>query len=225
MSPLWRLLCVSLIVASSGSALAGPIGPFDDGGAYLPPGPVAKWIQTTWKADVGGHIYTGTDLIHIKKNGSIDVYVKVDLFLLPGGGGGGSSPSADEADLVTIYGKQAPGAPKTGFDPSDLVSFDPDAAIGFDGKEHHWGGAGSGVEYLSFSEEWIVASQLATALPGADLSGFDTSSPTQSYRVYKTTVPLQDYLVPEPSTWVLGVLGAVGLMGATRRHRRSSPSA
>lgn len=216
--------CVLLMVASSGPALAGPIGPFDDGGAYLPPGPVAKWIQTTWKADVGGHIYTGTDLIHIKKNGDIDVYVKVDLFVLPGGGGGGVG-TADDLDLVTIYGKQAPGAPKTGFDPSDLVSFDPDATIGFDGKEHHWGGAGSGIEYLSFSEEWIVANQLAAALPGADLSSFETSSPTQSYRVYKTTVPLQDYLVPEPSTWVLGVLGVVGLMARTRPNRRSSPSA
>ncbi len=114
MSPLSHLLSVLLIVAFSGPALAGPIGLFDDGGAYLPPGPVANWIQTTWKADVGGHIYTGTDLIHIKKNGDIDVYGKVDLFVLPGGGGG-EVGTADDLDLVTIYLWQAgTGSPQNG---------------------------------------------------------------------------------------------------------------
>ncbi|MFN8856786.1 MAG: hypothetical protein ACK50P_14560 [Planctomycetaceae bacterium] len=59
MSRLSRTLCLLVAVFMSGSAWAGPIGPFDDGEAYLPPGPVAKWIQTRWKTDVGGHIYTG----------------------------------------------------------------------------------------------------------------------------------------------------------------------
>ena len=220
MSLLSRWLCVSLILASSGSAFAGIIGPFDDGGVYLPPGPVARWIQTTWKANVGGTIYTGRDLIHIKKNGDVKVYAEADLFVLPGGGGGGVG-TADELDLVTIYSKQAPGEPKTGFDPTDLVSFEPDAAIGFDGKERHWGGTGDGIEYVSYSEQWVLANQLAAALPGADLSGFETSSSTQSYRMYKTTVALQSYVVPEPSTWAMGAVGMAGVAAMTRRNRRS----
>ena len=73
MSSLSRLLCVVVVLFSTRAAFAVPIGPFEDGRAYLPPGPVAKWIQTRWKADVGGTIYTGTDLIHIKKDGTIDV--------------------------------------------------------------------------------------------------------------------------------------------------------
>jgi len=221
MSLLSRWLCVSLIVASSGSAFAGIVGPFDDGRGYLPPGPVAKWIQTRWTGTVGGVSCSGSDLIHIHKDGSLTIYLQADLFVLPGGGGGGVG-TADELDLVTIYSKQAPGEPKTGFDPTDLVSFEPDAAIGFDGKERHWGGTGDGIEYISYSEQWVLANQLAAALPGADLSGFDTSSSTQSYRMYKTTVALQSYAVPEPSTWALGAVGMVGVAAMTRRRSRAA---
>ncbi|MFN7766427.1 MAG: PEP-CTERM sorting domain-containing protein [Planctomycetaceae bacterium] len=66
-----------------------------------------------------------------------------------------------------------------------------------------------------------MASQLPGVLPGADLSLFDTTSTTQSYRVYKTTVELRDYVVPEPSTWALGAVGMLGVAALTRRNRRS----
>jgi hypothetical protein len=67
----------------------------------------------------------------------------------------------------------------------------------------------------------VLANQLAAALPGADLSGFETSSSTQSYRMYKTTVALQSYVVPEPSTWAMGAVGMAGVAAMTRRNRRS----
>ena len=221
MSSLSRLLCLVVVVFMTRAAFAGPIGPFDDGGGYLPPGPVAKWIQTRWKADVGGTIYTGTDLIHIKKNGSIDVYVKADLVILPGGGGGGAGSTPDDVDLVTIYGKQAPGAPKTGFATTDLVSFDADAAAGFDGLERHWGRDKSGPGFASSLGEWVFANQLPGALPGVDLSGFDTTSSTDQYRIYRTTAPLAAFAVPEPSTWALGALGFAGVLAHTWRTRRN----
>ena len=53
MSSLSRLLCLVVVLFSTRAAFAVPIGPFDDGGGYLPPGPVALWIQTTWEANVG----------------------------------------------------------------------------------------------------------------------------------------------------------------------------
>ena len=145
----------------------------------------------------------------------------MDLFILPGGGGGGAGSTPDEVDLVTIYGKQAPGTPKTGFAPSDLVSFDPDAAVGFDGKERHWGRLTSDAGYASYSEQWVFANQLALALPGADLSSFDTTSATDQYRVYRTTAPLADFAVPEPSTLALGAIGFAGVLTQTWRTRRN----
>jgi hypothetical protein len=217
MSPLSRMLCLLVAVFTSASAWAGPIGPFDDGGAYLPPGPVAKWIQTTWKADVGGTIYSGTDLVHIKKDGSIDVYTKVDLFILPGGGAGATP---DDVDLVTVYGKQAPGGSQP-FSLADGISFDPDASVGFDGKERHWGRVKTGPGYESYFAEWILSNQLPLILPGADLSRFDTTSGTDQFRVYRTTVPLAAFAVPEPSTWALGALGFVGVLTQTWRTRRN----
>jgi hypothetical protein len=135
------------------------------------------------------------------------------LFVQPGGGGGGAGTDED-LDLITVYGKQSPGSVVT-------TGFSPNEGISFDGKERHWGRAAPGNEYQSYSESWVLANALAAELPGADLSRFDTTSGTDQFRVYRTTVPLAAFAVPEPSTWALGALGFVGVLTQTWRTRRN----
>ena len=55
----------------------------------------------------------------------------------------------------------------------------------------------------------------------ADLSSFETTSATDRYRVYRTTVPLAEFVIPEPSTWALGALGFAGVLTQTWRTRRN----
>jgi hypothetical protein len=222
MSPLSRLLSLLMIVVSSGPAWAGIVGPFDDGDLYIPAGAPNRHVyHTSWTGHTGsGQSVGGTDLLLVNWDGSIDIWLFARVFVQPGGGGGGAGTDED-LDLITVYGKQSPGSVvTTGFSPTDGISFDADATVGFDGKERHWGWAAPGNEYQSYSEAWVLANALAAALPGADLSGFDTSSATDRYRVYRTTVPLADFLVPEPSTWALGAVGFAGMLTQTWRTRR-----
>lgn len=222
MSLLSRWLCVSLIVASSGSAFAGIVGPFEDGQLHLPGGsPQLQWVyHTTWTGHTSnGQNIGGTDLLFNNWDGSIDIWLFGMVFVQPGGGGIGTDK---KLDLITVHGNRPPGALViTGFDPGSGLNFDPNPAVGFDGRERHWGRANPKNQYFSYFGEWVVASQLPGMLPGADLSLFDTSSTTQSYRVYKTTVDLRDYAIPEPSTWALGAMGLAGIAMMTRRGRRS----
>ena len=208
-------IVMSAALAWSGWASAASTGPFDDGNFHLGNGPVARWIQTTWKS---GNI-SGTDLIHIKKDGSVDVYVQANLFVLPGPSVG-ATPA--DVDLVTVYGKQAPGGPLTGFDAADQVSFAADASVGFSGQEQHWGGSGSGRSFFSYSAQTVLASQLAGSLAGVDLSAFDTTSGVQTYAVFRTSVPLSEITtaVPEPGMAALWLVGVVGLGGLAARRRR-----
>lgn len=223
MSLLSRWLCVSLIVASSGSAFAGIVGPFEDGELHLPGGSLQQqWVYHTvwWGHTSNGQSIGGTDLLFNNWDGSIDVWLFGMVFGQPGGPGGVGSDQ--ELDLITVHGNRPPGASViTGFEPDAGLNFDPNPAVGFDGREQHWGRANPGKQYFSYFGDWVVANQLPGVLPGADLSLFDTTSTTQSYRVYKTTVELRDYVVPEPSTWALGAVGMLGVAALTRRSRRS----
>ncbi|RTL34132.1 MAG: hypothetical protein EKK47_00495 [Burkholderiales bacterium] len=58
--------------------------------------------------------------------------------------------SSDNAELTTIYGKQAaPGSQITGFDLADGISFD--------SLEQQFGGSGSGLDYTSLAHESVAA--------------------------------------------------------------------
>jgi hypothetical protein len=215
MSPLSRLLSLLMIVVSSGPALAGIVGPFDDGELYIPAGQPNRWVyHTSWSGHTGtGQSVGGSDLLLVNWDGSADLWLFGRLFVQPGGGGGGAGTDED-LDLITVYGKQSPGSVVT-------TGFSPNEGISFDGKERHWGRAAPGNEYQSYSESWVLANALAAELPGADLSRFDTTSGTDQFRVYRTTVPLAAFAVPEPSTWALGALGFVGVLTQTWRTRRN----
>lgn len=191
MKQLSRALLV-LALAWSGAAMAASVGPVDDGRDHLGSGPVSKWIQTTWTS---GKL-SGNDLIHIKKNGDIDIYLQANMIITTPSSG----PFVD-AELTTIYGKQAPGSQLTGFDSSDGISFD--------SLEQHMGGSGSGQVFYSFAHESVAAIDLQSHFVGVDLSGFDTSSSTQTYELFRTTVPMAEILtaVPEPDTLALCLAG------------------
>lgn len=222
MSSLSRLLWLLMIGVSSGPVWAGTVGPFDDGQLFIPSGSPGKWVyNTSWSGHTGnGHSVGGSDLLFVNWDGSIDIWLFGRVFVQPGGGGGGAGTDS-ELDLITVYGKQLPGSGvTTGYSPTDGINFDADSAVGFNGKERHWGGLTSGPGYESYSEQWVFANQLSLALPGADLSSFETTSATDRYRVYRTTVPLAEFVIPEPSTWALGALGFAGVLTQSWRTRR-----
>ena len=187
---------MALMLACSGTAMAASSGPFADGTDHLGTGPVSKWIQTTWTG--GGH--SGNDLIHIKKDGDIDIYLQANLIFTPPSGGTNTN-----AELTTIYGKQAPGSALTGFDATDGVSFD--------SLEQHIGS--SGQVFTSFAHETVAARDLSSHFASIDLSGFNTASATQTYEVFRTSMPMAEILtaVPEPSSMALSLagLGCLGL--------------
>lgn len=200
MITLFTRAVLALALMWSGASMATAIGPVDDGSYLLGSGPVSKWIQTTWKS---GNL-SGNDLIHIKKDGSVVVYVQANLVItLP------STGSIGDTELTTIYGKRAAGSTVTGFDPSDLISFD--------SQEQHIGNSGS--SYYSYIHESVVASALPSYFTGIDLSGFDTTSTTQTYDIFRTLVPMAEILssVPEPNTLALYLTVLCGLRLNTRR--------
>lgn len=70
-------------LALSGAAMAGTIGPFDDGSAVFDPSPtpVSRWYQTRWS---GGGMH-GVDLVHVSSSGDVTVYLQADLFVSTSG--------------------------------------------------------------------------------------------------------------------------------------------
>jgi len=206
MVKLFTRALLALALVWSGVGMATTIGPIDDGSDLLGGGPVNKWIQTTWKS---GNL-SGNDLVHIKKDGSVVVYVQVNLVVtLP------STGTIDDAELTTIYSKRAAGSSVTGFDPGDLISFE--------SQEQHIGSSGS--SYYSYIHESVVASALPSYFTGIDLSGFDTTSTTQTYDIFRTLVPMAEILtsVPEPNTLALYLTALCGFRLSARR--KLAPSA
>ena len=122
----------------------------------------------------------------------------------------GSDALTGMAILTTIYGEKRSDGSVTGF--TDPSFFQPIGGETIFGK--------SGKEYYSYFSEQISGTDLATTLPGYNLTSFDLGT-TSPYQVFHTEVPISDIsAVPEPSALALLLVGISGLACVRLKAKR-----
>lgn len=199
-----------LWIAAIGSTCHGiTIGPYEDFRGVIVAAAVPGMGMTGGSS--GGWNLKDSNLIYLAP-GSPDAYLRGAAYATS------ATPDfAGPVTLTTIYGVDVDPAGAAlligGFNP-----IDPEIDSIFD--EMYFGSL-SGVWYPATVALTPTMSELATLLPGFDLSPFSGSSDSFFY-LFQGTVPGSEFqLIPEPSTLVLGVGGGLLLLAARARRRRA----
>jgi hypothetical protein len=203
------LSLVALLMTSEPVRASQILGPFPDGDTTITPDDITDNRTITINTRFMGH-RDKIIIIFDKVAGSTPTFdpfiVSSAAFLtFPG-----SDEQTGTAIVTTIYGEKRSDGSVTGF--TDPSIFQPI------GGETIWGV--SGKEYYSYFSEKISGTDLATTLPGYNLTSFDLGT-TSPYQVFHTEVPISDISrVPEPSALALLLVGISGLTCVRLKAKR-----
>lgn len=195
-----------LIVCASSACMAATIGPYEDFRATITPSPMARMGMTGGSKD--GWNLKDSNMVYLAP-GSPDVNLR--------GAAYATSTTPDFSGsviLTTIYGIDvdpvAPDLRIRGFDPHDpeIDSIFDETYIGI-----------SGTPYPATVAMTPTLPELATLLPGFDLSPF-SGAPDSFFYVFRGAVPGSDFqLIPEPASLTLAAVAGL-LCAAAAGYKR-----
>ena len=209
----FAIFSLAALLMASEPARAGQIlGPFLDGDVSIESGPQSRLIliPTQWTGTTSsGQTIGGLEILLIESYNELLILweARSTIFVtLPDSG-----ELTGQAILTTIYGQKQSDGSVTGFtDPSIFKPVGGETHIGRSGKEYH-----------SYFSQQISGTDLATTLPGYNLTSFDLGT-TSPYQVFHTEVPISDIsAVPEPSALALLLVGISGLTCVRLKAKRS----
>ena len=163
---------------------------------------------------VNGYNVENKGAIDPRDDLNVDTFVSSVAYLqgMPEDGGPGST---EDFIITTIFGIDLdPNGDPIGVD-YDMTGFDPNDPEAQVLDETFIGISGTVYPADAAMSPEVAIGDLATLLPGADLSVFSNGDPNSIVYLFTATLPVADFTIPEPAAIVL-VACALGVFGGRR---------